>query len=93
MTDRDTLAPQKALDSMAVAPPPDPAAERNACHPRQTAGQDPAIADRLARHPHNADAKLDEALDETMDASDPPALTQPRRADPPADPSDADRVG
>lgn len=48
-----------------------------AVDPKQHAGQDPAIAKRLKRNPENKDAQLDAALDETMDASDPPAVTQP----------------
>lgn len=46
-------------------------------HPRQEAGQDKSIAERLERDPHNPEAQLDNALDESMDASDPPASTQP----------------
>jgi hypothetical protein len=46
-------------------------------HPRQEAGQDKSIAERLERNPESPDAKLDNALDESMDASDPPANTQP----------------
>lgn len=44
---------------------------------RQDAGQDKSIAKRLEKHPDSEDAKLDNALDESMDASDPPAQTQP----------------
>lgn len=45
--------------------------------PRQNAGQDESIAKRLERDPACPDAVLDTALDESMDASDPPASTQP----------------
>lgn len=69
----------KALDSLSVAPDERPAADE-----RQQAGQDRSIAKRLEKHPESHDAKLDEALDESMDASDPPATTQPGRADEPA---------
>lgn len=50
--------------------------------PSQDAGRDESIADRLNKHPENKDAQLDAGLDESMDASDPPASTQPGRADP-----------
>ncbi|MEG3164988.1 hypothetical protein U1701_10305 [Sphingomonas sp. PB2P19] len=68
MTDID----QRALDSLSVAPAED--AERD---PRQDAGQDKSIAKRLQKSPDSEDARLDNALDESMDASDPPAQTQP----------------
>ncbi len=41
------------------------------------AGQDESIADRLQRDPSSKEARLDRGLDESMDASDPPASTQP----------------
>lgn len=41
------------------------------------AGTDKSFAERLARDPESCDARLDNALDESMDASDPPASTQP----------------
>ena len=50
--------------------------------PSQDAGRDKSIAKRLDKHPENQDAKLDNALDESMDASDPPATTQPSRNEP-----------
>lgn len=68
MTDID----QRALDSLSVAP--DEEAGRD---PRQDAGQDKSIAKRLQKNPDSADARLDNALDESMDGSDPPAQTQP----------------
>jgi hypothetical protein len=73
--DRTTIDP-KALDSMSVAPGHP---EENAAihHPRQEAGQDASIAERLERNPESKEARLDAALDESMDASDPPASTQP----------------
>ena len=46
-------------------------------HPRQDAGQDKSIAERLERDPESKEARLDAGLDESMDASDPPASTQP----------------
>lgn len=69
MTDIDT----RALDSLSVAPD-----EKSAgCDPRQEAGQDRSIGKRLQKDPGSNDARLDNALDESMDASDPPASTQP----------------
>lgn len=57
-------------------------ADRNdALHPGD-AGQDPKIAERMQRQPGDEDAKLDEALDESMDASDPPSNTQPGCGEP-----------
>ena len=41
------------------------------------AGHDESIAERLERNPESKEARLDRALDESMDASDPPASTQP----------------
>lgn len=49
-------------------------------HPRQDAGQDKSIARRLKKDPSDEQAKLDEGLDESMDASDPPSIVQPARA-------------
>lgn len=43
---------------------------------RGDAGRDRMLSDRLAADPENVDARLDEALDETMDASDPIQLTE-----------------
>ena len=41
--------------------------------PQQDAGQDASIRERLERDPFDADAKIDEGSDESMDASDPPS--------------------
>ncbi|WP_423607001.1 hypothetical protein [Sphingomonas sp. MS122] len=41
------------------------------------AGTDSSIEERLEKNPENRQARLDRALDESMDASDPPATTQP----------------
>ncbi len=46
-------------------------------HPDQTAMQDEAIVQRLEENPHDVDAQLDAGLDQSMDASDPPAALQP----------------
>ena len=52
-------------------------------NPRQDAGQDKSIAKPLKKDPSSKQAQLDEGLDESMDASDPPSVTQPgQRHDP-----------
>lgn len=71
MTDID----RTAMDSMSVAPGEDDMPE--ATDPRQEAGQDKSIAERLARNPDSEDARLDNGLDESMDASDPISIIQP----------------
>lgn len=64
------------MDHMSVAPGPDedtrPAPVHNA-----DAGTDESIAKRLYANPESKQARLDRGLDESMDASDPPASTQP----------------
>lgn len=50
--------------------------------PEQDAGQDPSIRERLKKDPYDADAKIDEGSDESMDASDPPSAALPGVADP-----------
>ncbi len=70
MPDADT-----PLDTLSIAP--DEAAANQERDPRQDAGQDESIQRRLQRDPENQEARLDNALDESMDASDPPASTQP----------------
>ena len=74
------IVPDDALDRASVAPPADED-RPDAQHPAQQAGQDQSIAERLEADPHDDDAKLDAGLDESMDASDPPSLTQPGRSD------------
>jgi hypothetical protein len=76
----DNMIDGKALDGLSVAPPDPDAGDDDATHirdPRQDAGQDKSIAERLQRDPENQEARLDAGLDESMDASDPPASTQP----------------
>lgn len=46
------------------------------------AGRDPSITERLRRKPDDSDAKLDRGSDESMDASDPPAVTAPGHDEP-----------
>lgn len=75
MTDNDQTT-DDALDRLSVAPDA-PEEGSNVRDPRQDAGQDRSIAKRLEKDPANNQAQLDNALDESMDASDPPAATQP----------------
>jgi hypothetical protein len=72
----ETPIAHEASDSLSVAPQA-PVDEKLAADGRQGAGQDKSIAKRLEKHPDSDDAKLDNALDESMDASDPPAQTRP----------------
>lgn len=64
----------EALDAMSVAPNSSNNAERD---PRQDAGQDRSIEERLQKNPESVEARLDHGLDETMDGSDPVSITQP----------------
>ncbi|MDN4631857.1 hypothetical protein [Sphingomonas sp. PvP056] len=74
MTDDPKLIDDKALDSLSVAPG-DPDEEPTSG--KQDAGQDASIAHRLERNPSSPDAARDNALDESMDASDPPSTSRP----------------
>lgn len=66
-----------ALDKMPVAPgAPEDEAKPAPVHSAD-AGTDESIAKRLERNPESKEARLDAALDQSMDASDPPASTQP----------------
>jgi N utilization substance protein B len=67
------IIPENDMESASVAPGDDKSAEQ----PDQSAGQDTDIARRLKRDPSDPDAKLDRGLDESMDASDPPAAVTP----------------
>jgi hypothetical protein len=44
---------------------------------------DVELEQRLKKDPHNKDAKVDVGSDESMDASDPPAASQPGAGDEP----------
>ena len=44
---------------------------------------DPELEKKLKRHPEDQDAKVDVGSDESMDASDPPAASQPGQKDEP----------
>lgn len=69
----------RPLDTLSVAPDTGsaPNAGNQERDPRQDAGQDASIARRLERDPESKEARLDNALDESMDASDPLAVTEP----------------
>ncbi|KQM22917.1 hypothetical protein ASE73_01400 [Sphingomonas sp. Leaf24] len=73
----------KALSSLSVAPDGN---ESDAHTPpgRGDAGGDHSIAGRMESDPADSDARLDRGLDESMDASDPPASTQPIHSNGPA---------
>jgi hypothetical protein len=76
MMDANPIDP--ALDAMAVAPGPETeSSEKKAPAAPKDAGADKSILERLERNPESKEARLDRALDESMDASDPPASTQP----------------
>ena len=66
---------ERALDAKTAAPA-HPTTDRPAVGSAD-AGTDTSIAERLERNPESQEARLDRALDESMDASDPPASTQP----------------
>ncbi|CAN5126445.1 hypothetical protein BH09PSE3_BH09PSE3_20950 [soil metagenome] len=78
MTDTQII-PEKDMETVSVAPGTDGSGSEPAVahHPDQNAGQDTDIARRLKRDPSDPDAKLDRGLDESMDASDPPAVVIP----------------
>ncbi|UYY60004.1 hypothetical protein [Sphingomonas sp. S2-65] len=66
-----------AMDKMSVAPGPESDGATKAPVGSADAGTDKSITERLERNPLSKDAHLDRALDESMDASDPPSTTQP----------------
>jgi hypothetical protein len=78
MADPQSIA-EEALDRLSVTPPAPKDQAKGG-----DAGQDEAINKRLKRNPESKDARLDTALDESMDASDPPASTQPVHSHEPA---------
>ncbi|MES2987087.1 MAG: hypothetical protein V4808_04200 [Pseudomonadota bacterium] len=65
----------EAMDSLSVAPGPE--SQTRSPVNSADAGTDESIAKRLERNPESKEARLDRGLDESMDASDPPASTQP----------------
>ena len=64
-----------------------------ATHPARGAMQDEDINRRLAANPDDPDAKLDAGLDQSMDASDPPANVQPGGDGEPVPSSGYDEAG
>ena len=66
----------RALDTLSVNPDT-PSAGNQERDPRQDAGQDASIQQRLEKDPNNIQAQLDNGLDESMDASDPITATIP----------------
>lgn len=61
---------------------PDTGTQDGTRDPRQDAGQDRDIRERLKRDPFDPDAKIDEGSDESMDASDPPSAAAPGSQEP-----------
>jgi hypothetical protein len=61
-------------DDKKQAPPPPPT---------QSGAPDKELEQELKKHPHDLDKKVDVGSDESMDASDPPAATQPGQHDEP----------
>ena len=43
---------------------------------------EPELEEKLRNDPHDCDAKVDVGSDESMDASDPPSVTQPEHSEP-----------
>jgi hypothetical protein len=68
-----------AMDRLSTAPGPesDETGDTRPAAASADAGTDESIVERLERNPESKEARLDRALDESMDASDPPASTQP----------------
>ncbi|RYE58596.1 MAG: hypothetical protein EOP20_05840 [Hyphomicrobiales bacterium] len=71
-----------AMERMSVAPGPEDTGQSGQKSEKSAvisadAGTDESITHRLERNPESKEARLDRGLDESMDASDPPASTQP----------------
>ncbi len=91
MTNENNGIDDKAIDSLSVAPDGSESAGHRP-HGRGDAGGDAGIAGRMASDPDDGEARLDRGLDESMDASDPPASTQPGHDTQPAPSSGYDPV-
>ncbi len=91
MTNENNGIDDKAIDSLSVAPDGSESAGHRS-HGRGDAGGDTGIAGRMASDPDDGEARLDRGLDESMDASDPPASTQPVHSTQPAPSSGYDPV-
>lgn len=72
-----TDMPEQMDDSISVNPGEPKEGSTQGATQAQDAGHDESIARRLEKNPESKEARLDRALDESMDASDPPASTQP----------------
>jgi hypothetical protein len=70
-----------AMDKMSVVPGAPEDEGKPAPVLQADAGTDESIARRLYKNPDSKEARLDRGLDESMDASDPPASTQPGHLD------------
>ena len=57
--------------------------KRETVPPSAPRDPDPELERKLTRNPKDLDAKVDVGSDESMDASDPPAATQPGQSDEP----------
>jgi hypothetical protein len=58
--------------------------DKDRCPPAtHSAAPEKELEDKLRRNPEDADAKIDVGSDESMDASDPPAASQPGERDEP----------
>lgn len=77
MTSNPSAPIDNAMDKMSVAPGPESDDSARGPVGSADAGTDKSISERLQRNPESKDARLDCALDESMDASDPPSSTQP----------------
>ena len=60
-------------DKKPASPPP----------PTHSGAPDKELEQQLKKHPHDLDKKVDVGSDESMDASDPPAASQPGQDDEP----------
>ena len=76
---RETICERRdqGRDGPHVRRPPETEDTNDNHHKNADAGTDASIQERLQRNPESSDARLDNALDESMDGSDPPASTQP----------------
>jgi hypothetical protein len=67
---------------------PEPSAVTNATDKKrpppvvEQKNPEPELEEKLRKHPHDRDAKVDLGSDESMDASDPPSVTQPEHNEP-----------
>ena len=91
MIENDTVS-DAVTEDMSVAPPDPENVDEAQGGSHKDAGTDESIVERLNRNPESKQARLDRALDESMDASDPPATTQPVHANDPVPSSGYDEA-